>query len=81
MNRVMFSSNSQDWETPQPLFDTLNSKYHFTLDAAASPSNTKCAVYFDEEQDGLSQNWGGAYCLVQSSIWQTDWALGEKSME
>lgn len=59
MNRVVFSSNRQDWETPQPLFDTLNSKYHFTLDAAASPSNTKCAVYYDEDQDGLSQNWGG----------------------
>ena len=33
MNRetqgVMFSSNKNYWETPQALFDELNSKYHF----------------------------------------------------
>lgn len=33
--------------------------FHFTLDAAASPDNAKCANYFTEEQDGLAQSWKG----------------------
>lgn len=47
------------WETPQKLFDALDSKYHFTLDPCALPENAKCEKYFTPEDDGLSQNWGG----------------------
>lgn len=47
------------WETPQQLFDALDSKYHFTLDPCALPENAKCEKYFTPEDDGLSQNWGG----------------------
>ena len=37
-NKVMFSSAKDDWETPQALFDELDREFHFTLDAAASPT-------------------------------------------
>ena len=47
------------WETPQKLFDALDSKYHFTLDPCALPENAKCEKYFTPEDDGLSKNWGG----------------------
>ena len=47
-----------EWETPQDLFDRLNAKYHFTLDAAASNSNHKCPKYYTKDQDGLVQDWG-----------------------
>ena len=47
-----------EWETPQDLFDRLNAKYHFTLDAAASNSNHKCPEYYTKDQDGLVQDWG-----------------------
>lgn len=47
------------WETPQKLFDALDSKYNFTLDPCALPENAKCEKYFTPEDDGLSQNWGG----------------------
>lgn len=57
MNNCMFSSNKQDWETPQWLFDHLNKKFHFTLDACANKENHKCEKYFDEKIDGLKQNW------------------------
>ena len=56
---VMFSSKTDQWATPQDFFDKLNDEFHFTLDAAASPDNAKCANYFTEEQDGLVQSWGG----------------------
>ena len=57
--KVLFSSKEEKWETPQDFFDKLNDEFHFTLDAAASPDNAKCANYFTEEQDGLVQSWEG----------------------
>lgn len=29
------TSNKDDWETPQSLFDQLDEEFHFTLDAAS----------------------------------------------
>jgi site-specific DNA-methyltransferase (adenine-specific) len=55
----MFSSEKNFWETPQKLFDELDAEFHFTLDAAASDENHKCARYFTQKDDGLRQNWGG----------------------
>ena len=57
--KVLFSSKEEKWATPQDFFDKLNDEFHFTLDAAASPDNAKCANYFTEEQDGLAQSWEG----------------------
>ena len=57
--KVLFSSKEEKWATPQDFFDKLNDEFHFTLDAAASPDNAKCANFFTEEQDGLAQSWGG----------------------
>ena len=57
--KVLYSSKEEKWATPQDFFDKLNDEFHFTLDAAASPDNAKCPVYFTEEQDGLAQSWEG----------------------
>lgn len=65
MNReVMFSSDKNYWETPQKLFDELDAEFHFTLDAAASDENHKCARYFTQNDDGLRRNWGVKRCFV-----------------
>jgi phage N-6-adenine-methyltransferase len=55
---VMFSSEKQDWATPQKFFDEINRRFHFTLDACADETNHKCEKYFTEEQNGLKQDWG-----------------------
>ncbi len=55
----MFSSKSDDWETPQWLFDRLNWIFNFQLDACASEKNHKCDEYFTIEDDGLQKSWGG----------------------
>lgn len=55
----MFSSASNEWATPQELFDKLNGVHHFTLDPASTDSNAKCEKHFTERDDGLAQNWGG----------------------
>lgn len=56
---VHFSSASDDWATPQDLFDELNAVHNFTLDVCASKNNAKCDEYFTKEQDGLLQEWHG----------------------
>lgn len=56
---VMFSSKTDEWETPQALFDQLNDEFNFTLDVCALPENAKCEAYFTPEQDGLKQEWTG----------------------
>lgn len=54
---VIFSSKTDMWETPQPLFDELDREFHFTLDACAVLENAKCQHYFTPEVDGLKQDW------------------------
>lgn len=55
----MFSSEKDNWETPQDLFDKLDDEFHFTLDAASSDLNAKCEKHYTVEDDGLSQSWAG----------------------
>lgn len=59
MTSGMTSSNTDEWATPQALFDKLNETFHFTLDPCATPENAKCAKFYTKEQDGLKQDWGG----------------------
>lgn len=58
-NSVFFSSKSDEWETPQEIFDALNNEFSFTLDPASTKENKKCEKHFTIEDDGLSQSWGG----------------------
>lgn len=55
----MFSSKTDEWSTPQDLFDKLNDEFHFTLDVCANKLNHKCDLYYDREQDGLKMPWSG----------------------
>jgi hypothetical protein len=57
--KVMFSSQTEMWETPQNLFTKLNEKYDFNCDVCAIPENAKCKNYYTPEIDGLKQEWGG----------------------
>lgn len=38
---VHFSSETVEWETPQALFDELNSTFNFQLDVCATADNRK----------------------------------------
>ena len=57
---VHFSSATDNWATPQKLFDELNQRYNFELDVCASLENAKCPRFFSLEDDGLAQDWQGA---------------------
>jgi len=58
------SNKSEDWATPQDLFDELDAEFHFTLDPCASESNAKCKRFFTVEDDGLAQSWAGEVVFV-----------------
>lgn len=59
LNKGLFSSNTDLWETPQDFFEDLNREFGFDLDACAVADNAKCERYFSPEQDGLKQEWSG----------------------
>lgn len=57
MNEGMYSSNTDEWGTPQKLFDELNERFEFDVDVCANAENAKCRRYFSKEEDGLKQDW------------------------
>lgn len=57
INPALFSHKSDEWETPQELFDKLNEEFRFDIDVAASAINKKCEQYFDIEKDGIATPW------------------------
>jgi site-specific DNA-methyltransferase (adenine-specific) len=50
----MFSSNTDQWSTPQEFYETLDKEFHFDLDPCADDINHKCDRYFTKEQNGLN---------------------------
>lgn len=61
---VHFSSKTDEWETPQDLFDSLDKEFGFTLDVCASVGNAKCNRFFDKSLDGLTQDWSNDICWM-----------------
>lgn len=59
INKSLFSSNSDDWSTPQYIYDELNNEFDFNLDPCSSDDNYKCENHFTIAEDGLTKNWEG----------------------
>ncbi len=59
MKDIVWQSNSDEWETPQDLYDGLNAEFGFNLDPCATDDNHKCLMYYTRQEDGLQQSWGG----------------------
>jgi len=62
--RAVFSHNSDEWETPDDLYNILNYIFNFTLDPCATKENTKCSKFYTKEDDGLSKSWIGERVFV-----------------
>lgn len=80
LNKALFSSAKEDWETPQDFFDALDQEFHFNLDPCADDTNAKCAEYFTKEQNGLLKDWGGgaSFAIHHTGVHQR--ANGSKSV-
>ena len=59
MNKALFSSQTNEWETPQALFEELDKEFHFTLDPASTDANAKCEKHYTIQENGLTQDWTG----------------------
>jgi len=53
------ASLTDDYETPNELYDQLCNKYKVypTIDVCANAQNTKCIYYIDEEMNALETEW------------------------
>lgn len=56
---VHFSSATDEWPTPDWLFELLDREFGFTLDPCSTPANARCARYFTRADNGLAQDWTG----------------------
>ena len=56
---VHYLSLSNEWTTPQALYDELNAEFGFTLDPCSTHENAKCEKYYTVDDDGLSKSWAG----------------------
>jgi phage N-6-adenine-methyltransferase len=68
VSKVLFSSKSDEWETPQKLFNELNKEFNFKVDIAASPDNHKCDSYIDAEHDALKYSWH-LWTILHGWLW------------
>ena len=59
LNRALFSSDRQDWQTPDELFRQLDAEFGFEIDVCAVAENAKCQHFFSPEHNGLAQAWRG----------------------
>ena len=69
-NHPTMTSKSDEWETPQALFDSLNKEFQFDLDPCSSHLNHKCDTYYTIEDNGLEKSWGGVQSVLQSTVLQ-----------
>lgn len=76
----LFSSATDEWATPQDLFDHYDAVYHFNLDPASTDENAKCEKHFTVADDGLHNNWGGVQSVVESALRQEHRGVGAESL-
>jgi site-specific DNA-methyltransferase (adenine-specific) len=71
INTGLFSSSSDEWETPQYVFNILKQEFNFQIDVCANSENTKCKEYFTKEIDGLKQEWSPYRCWMNPPYGRT----------
>lgn len=59
INKGLFTSKTDLWETPQELFDKMNDEFGFETDVCAIQENAKCKNFYTPEENGLLQDWRG----------------------
>jgi site-specific DNA-methyltransferase (adenine-specific) len=62
--KILHSSKSMEWETPDYIFNKLNKEFNFTLDPCATKDNAKCDKYYTMEDDGLTKDWSGEIVFI-----------------
>jgi phage N-6-adenine-methyltransferase len=71
---LMFSKASDEWSTPDDVFDALNAEFDFMVDAAARSDNAKCALYIGPDNlppydDALTTEWWVGHRPSSEVVW------------
>jgi site-specific DNA-methyltransferase (adenine-specific) len=61
----LYSSSSNEWGTPDYIFNALDDEFNFELDAAASEDLAKCEPYFTKSDNALLKDWSA----VANTVW------------
>jgi phage N-6-adenine-methyltransferase len=59
VDKVGAKAQVDDRGTDPETFARWDTRFHFTLDVAAAPHNTKCDRFYTVDDDGLAQSWAG----------------------
>ena len=62
---VMFSHHTDEWSTPDSVYQSLHAEFGFGLDAAAAENNATCHAWFSKDTNALVVDW---YAAVTSLI-------------
>ena len=57
ISQALKTNNTNEWPTPQWLFDLLDLEFGFTLDPCCTDESAKCGRYFTARDNGLIQDW------------------------
>jgi site-specific DNA-methyltransferase (adenine-specific) len=57
IDKVLFSTGKDDWETPEDLFNHFNKIFNFDLDVCADKKNKKLKRYLSEKDNALIKDW------------------------
>lgn len=59
VNKVLFSSSSDEWSTPEEIYNELDKEFNFNLDPCSTDDNHKTEDYYTAADNGLLKSWGG----------------------
>lgn len=67
---ALYSSRSEEWETPPEFYAELDREFHFSLDACATRNNTKHPhCWITPEEDSLLVDWSRRTGASKAVIW------------
>ena len=64
MIKALFTSDSDEWNTPIDLYTELDKRFGFTLDPCSTKENHLCKKYYTKDDNGLSKTWKGETVFV-----------------
>ncbi len=73
INKALFTSKSDNWNTPADLFKRLDAEFGFTTDVCATAGTAKCAHHYTPQIDGLTQPWEGVCFMNPPFSKIADW--------
>ena len=62
-NKEKFDTGKQTWKTPDSVFISLNSEFHFETDLACDETNRLCPKGYTEKENSLTKTWVGVNWL------------------